>query len=35
VPSKALGPMLEKLETIMTANMELEEFHRQRAATLS
>jgi len=35
VPGKALGPMLEKLETIVTANAELEKFHRQRAATLS
>ena len=35
VPAKALGPMLEKLETIMTANVELEKFHRQRAAALA
>ena len=35
VPAKALVPMLEKLETIITANLELETFHRQRKASLS
>jgi uncharacterized protein (DUF169 family) len=35
VPGAALGPMLDKLGTIITANMELEKFHRQRKATLS
>ena len=34
VPAPAVGPMLEKLDTIFTANVELEKFHRQRAATL-
>jgi uncharacterized protein (DUF169 family) len=34
VPGGALGPMLDKLETIVTANAELEKFHRRRAATL-
>jgi hypothetical protein len=33
-PPVAVG-FLEKLETIATANTELENFHRQRAATLS
>jgi uncharacterized protein (DUF169 family) len=35
VPGSALGPLLEKLGTIVAANMELERFHRQRAAALS
>lgn len=35
VPGTALKATLEKLETILTANSELEKFHRQRAATLA
>jgi uncharacterized protein (DUF169 family) len=34
VPAKALDATLGKLETILTANDELEKFHRQRAAAL-
>jgi uncharacterized protein (DUF169 family) len=34
VPAAKLGAMLEKLDTIVNANVELETFHRQRAATL-
>lgn len=34
VPAPSLGAMLEKLDTIINANVELEKFHRQRAATL-
>jgi len=34
VPANALAAMLDKLSTIVTANLELEKFHRQRAATL-
>ena len=35
VPAKALDATLGKLETILTANAELEKFHRQRAAALA
>jgi uncharacterized protein (DUF169 family) len=35
VPRDALGSILEKLGTIITANRELESFHRQRAAALA
>jgi uncharacterized protein (DUF169 family) len=35
VPGAKVGEVLEKLSTILTANRELEKFHRQRAATLS
>ena len=35
VPGSALDATLEKLDTILTANIELEKFHRQRAATLA
>ena len=35
VPAKAIVSMLAKLETIVTANLELETFHRQRKASLS
>lgn len=34
VPAGSLDAMLEKLGTIVTANLELEKFHRHRAATL-
>jgi uncharacterized protein (DUF169 family) len=34
VPGNALAATLDKLSTIVTANLELERFHRQRAATL-
>jgi uncharacterized protein (DUF169 family) len=34
VPAKMIQPTLEKLDTIVTANVELEKFHRERAATL-
>ena len=34
VPANALAATLDKLGTIVTANLELEKFHRQRAATL-
>jgi uncharacterized protein (DUF169 family) len=34
VPASAVGPVLGKLATILNANVELEKFHRQRAATL-
>jgi uncharacterized protein (DUF169 family) len=35
VPGKALDAMSEKLGIVLTANAELEKFHRQRAASLS
>ena len=35
VPGSALDATLEKLDTILNANIELEKFHRQRAATLA
>lgn len=35
LPGTAVRPMLASLDTIVTANVELEAFHRQRAATLS
>ena len=35
VPGSALTATLNQLETILTANSELEKFHRQRAASLS
>jgi len=35
VPAKTVNAMLAKLATIVAANDELENFHRQRAATLS
>jgi uncharacterized protein (DUF169 family) len=35
VPGRAIGATLDKLETILTANSELEKFHQQRAATLA
>ncbi len=35
LPGAAVRPMLESLDTIVTANLELEAFHRQRAGTLS
>jgi uncharacterized protein (DUF169 family) len=35
VPAKALDETLGKLETILTANAELEKFHRQRAVALA
>jgi uncharacterized protein (DUF169 family) len=34
VPAAALGSMLDKLDTIITANRELEKFHRERKAAL-
>jgi len=34
VPAKTVNAMLAKLATIVSANDELEKFHRQRAATL-
>ena len=34
VPAAVLPAMLEKLHTIVNANVELEKFHRMRAATL-
>ncbi len=34
VPGPVLDRVLEKLDTIVTANVELEKFHRQRKATL-
>jgi uncharacterized protein (DUF169 family) len=34
VPGPALEPLLASMATILTANDELEKFHRQRAATL-
>ena len=34
VPANAVAATLDKLGTIVTANLELEKFHRQRAATL-
>ena len=34
VTANALNAMLDKLATIVTANVELENFHRHRAATL-
>jgi len=34
VPAAALASMLDKLRTIVNANVELEKFHRLRAATL-
>ena len=35
VPAKALAETLGQLDTILTANAELEKFHRQRAAALA
>jgi uncharacterized protein (DUF169 family) len=35
VPGSALEATMEKLETILTANTELEKFHRHRAAALA
>ena len=35
VPGSAVEATLEQLDTILTANIELEKFHRQRAATLA
>jgi uncharacterized protein (DUF169 family) len=35
VPAKALDGTLAQLDTILTANIELEKFHRQRAAALA
>jgi uncharacterized protein (DUF169 family) len=35
VPAAGLDGMLEQLDTILTANIELEKFHRERAAALS
>lgn len=35
VPREAIAPMLENLDAIVTANRELESFHRQRAAALA
>jgi uncharacterized protein (DUF169 family) len=35
VPAKALEGTLAKLDTILTANVQLEAFHRQRAAALA
>jgi uncharacterized protein (DUF169 family) len=35
VPGSALQATLDKLETVLTANIELEKFHRQRAAALA
>ena len=34
VPAAKLGAMLDKLDTIVNANVQLETFHRQRATTL-
>jgi uncharacterized protein (DUF169 family) len=34
VPAAVLGAMLEQLDIIVHANVELEKFHRDRAATL-
>ena len=35
VPAKSLAALIDKLDTIVTANVELEKFHRQRKASLS
>ena len=35
VPATLVGPLLEKLETIVTANVELEKFHQERKAALA
>jgi hypothetical protein len=35
VPGKALASTLDKLETVVAANAELEESHEQRKATLT
>jgi len=35
VPGQSVGDMLDELSVILTANRELEKFHRQRAADLS
>ena len=35
VPGRAVAATLDKLETIVAANVELEKFHRERAATLA
>jgi hypothetical protein len=35
VPAPAIESTLDALETILTANAELEKFHRQRAAALA
>ena len=35
VPATALEATLDQLDTILTANVELEKFHRARAAALS
>jgi uncharacterized protein (DUF169 family) len=34
VPGEAVGRVLEQLETVLTANAALEQFHRSRAAEL-
>ena len=35
VPAEMLGGLIDKLDTIVTANVELEKFHRQRKVSLS